>query len=298
MGEDTPSVRRAETTETFGLLADETRVEILRALSDNADAGTTFSALFDAVSLSDTGNFNYHLGQLVGTFVRKVGERYELTDAGERVVGAILAGSFDAEASFGPIPLDWDCLQCGGRFELRFADSDAHLRCGSCGSGLVVSIPPGAVESIPADDLPAAVVQWYRARLQRARSGFCHRCAGRTDRRLVSGVDPDADDPAPSEVQFECRRCGAETAVSGAALVTYHPVVEGFFREHGLATDRYHPTQLWKEIESSVETVETDPLTVEVAFRTEDEAVTARIGADGIVRDVERERNGNESPAG
>jgi DNA-binding transcriptional ArsR family regulator len=106
MAEDTPSVHRAETTETFGLLADETRIEILRSLSDAPDGGRTFSELFDAVSLSDTGNFNYHFGQLVGTFVRKTGERYELTGAGERVVGAILAGSFDAEASFGPIPLD------------------------------------------------------------------------------------------------------------------------------------------------------------------------------------------------
>jgi transcription elongation factor Elf1 len=295
MAEDTPSVHRAEPTETFGLLADETRIEILHALSDTPGAGSTFSELFDAVSLSDTGNFNYHLGQLVGTFVRKAGERYELTDAGERVVGAMLAGSFDAEASFGPVPLDWDCLQCGGQFQLRFEDSDAHLRCESCGSGLTVSIPPGAVGSVPADDLPTAVVQWYRARIQRARSGFCHRCSGRTNRRLVSGVDPDADDPTPSEVRFECRHCGTETAVSGAALVTYHPIVEGFFREHGLATDRYHPTQLWTEIESSVETVQKDPLAVEVAFRTDGELVTARVGADGVVRDVERERAGDAS---
>lgn len=297
MTEDTPSVRRADPTETFGLLADETRIEILNALSDGADGGTTFSELFDAVSLSDTGNFNYHLGQLVGTFVRKTGEQYELTDAGERVVGAILAGSFDAEASFGPIPLDWDCLQCGGGFELRFEDSEAHLRCESCGGGLAISIPPGTIGSISAADLPAVVVQWYRARVQRARSGFCRVCAGRTDRRLVSGVDPDADDPTPSKVRFECRRCGAETTVSGATLATYHPIVEGFFREHGLATDRYHPSQLWTEIDSSVETVQKDPVAVEVAFRTEGDGVTARIDADGVVREVEREKVGDESPA-
>lgn len=288
MEEKTPSIRRQSAAEVFGRLADETRVEALRALADPPDERKSFSELFDAVSMTDTGNFNYHLSRLVGSFVAKTDEEYELTYAGRMVVGAILAGTYDAEATVPPIPLDWDCLQCGGAFTLGYEDGYARLQCQTCDSGAVIPIPPGALDSVAVDELPTAVMQWYRARVQRIRSGFCSVCTGRTERRLTDGVDPEADDPSPSTVRFECRRCGTVTTLSGATLVTYHPIVEGFFREHGMATDRRHPTQLWNSIESRVQTVCDDPLTVEITFGTDSESVSARIESDGRVRNVER----------
>jgi DNA-binding transcriptional ArsR family regulator len=286
-----PNIQREPPSKTFGLLADETRVEILRALSDGPPEGQTFSALFESVSQDDSGNFNYHLSELVGSFVAKTDGHYQLTYAGRMVVGAMLAGTYDAETSIAPLHLDWECLQCGGAFSLGYEDGYADLRCQDCDEGATISIPPGALESVPREELPAAVARWYRARMQRIRSGFCQVCAGPTERRLIEGVDPDAADPSPSKVSVECRRCGAETKLSGATLVTYHPVVEGFFREHGMATRRRHPSQLWRTIESSVETVSTAPLVVEVTFCVDDESITARIGHDGSVQDIQRERS-------
>jgi len=73
-----------ETAATFGLLGDETRVRIVRALADAAD-GLRFSELQSRVGVRDPGRFNYHLEKLRGRLVEKSGETYVLTPAGADV---------------------------------------------------------------------------------------------------------------------------------------------------------------------------------------------------------------------
>lgn len=283
-----PTVDRQPAVSMFSSLANETRLTILDVLAD-ASSGLSFSQLYDAVPIDDTGNFNYHLTQLTGSFVRKQDGIYKLTPAGTEMVGALVAGTFDADLSINPIPTDWECLQCDGHFTVRCVDKRAHLRCDTCGSGSTFSVPPNAVESISKEDLPTTLIQWYRTQMQHLRSGFCHRCSSQTDRRLVEGVDPDADTPTPSVVRFDCRCCGASASMSGATLVTFHPVVEGFFRQHGLETNRQHPTQVWRALDSSaVQTVSENPLEVEVHFSMGEETVSAVITATGCVEDVRR----------
>lgn len=287
---DTPSIKRQPAADTFKLLADETRISILRALS-NSQEGQPFSELFDAVPSEDTGNFNYHLSQLTGSFVKKSKDAYELTHAGRMVVGAIFAGTYDAEVSIEPIYMDWDCLQCNGNFVIECTGTRVHIRCDSCGSGSSISIPPGALESISRDELPLILIQWYRAQIQCIQAGFCRVCTGQTESWLMEGVDPDAEDPTPSKVCFECRRCGAYTSVSGATLATFHPLIEGFFREHGVETNLQHPTQMWRELErSSVQTVSREPLEIEIVFSINDEVASAIITSDGSIEDVRRDR--------
>lgn len=287
---DTPSIERRSAADTFKLLANETRISILRALSDSRE-GQPFSELFDSVPSEDTGNFNYHLNRLMGSFVKKTVDVYELTHAGRMAVGAIFASTYTADVSIEPLPMDWECLQCDGTFVIEGTGTRAHIRCDSCGSGSSISIPPGALQSISRDELSTVLIEWYRAQLQCIRAGFCRVCTGQTDRRLVEGVDPDADDPTPSKVRFECQQCGACASISGATLATFHPVIEGFFREHGIDTTLQHPTQMWRELERSrVQTVSRDPLAVEVVFSIDDEIVSARINAHGTVENVRRDR--------
>lgn len=73
------------TTEGFEMLGSNTRLAILLALwqaqdpspppSEQSDPDVSFSALRERVGIRDSGQFNYHLDKLVGTFV-------EQTDAG------------------------------------------------------------------------------------------------------------------------------------------------------------------------------------------------------------------------
>ncbi|ELZ85008.1 hypothetical protein C453_10520 [Haloferax elongans ATCC BAA-1513] len=283
-----PTVDRQSAVSTFSSLANETRLTILDVLAD-APVGLSFSQLYEAVPIDDTGNFNYHLTQLTGSFVQKHDGVYKITPTGTAILGALVAGTFDADLSIEPIPTNWECLQCGGDFTVRCVDTRAHLRCDTCESGSTISVPPSAVDSTSKENLPTTLIQWYRSRIQQLRAGFCHRCSSQTDRRLVEGVDPEADAPTPSVVRFDCRRCGASATVSGATLVTFHPVVEGFFREYGLETHNQHPTQVWRALDSSeVRTTSENPLEVEVQFSMDEETVSAVITAAGCVEDVRR----------
>jgi hypothetical protein len=67
----------------FAALADDLRIEILRALWCADDHEATFSELRAAVGNPDSGQFNYHLGQLTEQFVTKTHEGYRLTLAAD-----------------------------------------------------------------------------------------------------------------------------------------------------------------------------------------------------------------------
>jgi hypothetical protein len=77
----------AHPTDALSVLADETRLAILRALAD-ADDPLPFSRLRERAGVSDSGRFSYHLRQLCEYFVRDTDEGYELGHAGARVIDA------------------------------------------------------------------------------------------------------------------------------------------------------------------------------------------------------------------
>lgn len=89
------SVANPEIQASIGsLLADETRIQILRELyavrvSDQDSSGLSFSTLRRRVGVSDSGRFNYHLKELSGQLVRKVDGEYSLTPVAERLVRAL-----------------------------------------------------------------------------------------------------------------------------------------------------------------------------------------------------------------
>ncbi|ADJ16460.1 winged helix-turn-helix domain-containing protein [Halalkalicoccus jeotgali] len=75
-------VQQVEPEEAFAALADETRLGILQTLWKSDTQTMTFSELRRAVGIRDPGQFNYHLGKLVGQFVTKVDGKYRLTQGG------------------------------------------------------------------------------------------------------------------------------------------------------------------------------------------------------------------------
>jgi len=83
----------AATEDAFQALASDVRLAVLVHLL-RADHAPTFSELQSAAGSDSSAGFAYHLRQLDGRFVRKVGEGYELTAAGRRAAEAVLAGTF------------------------------------------------------------------------------------------------------------------------------------------------------------------------------------------------------------
>ena len=63
--------------EGFSLLGHGTRIGIIRALWRAGNDAVSFSELRERADVTDSGQFNYHLGELVGTFLRREGEGYD-----------------------------------------------------------------------------------------------------------------------------------------------------------------------------------------------------------------------------
>lgn len=278
-------IDRHDPADAFAALASETRVDVLRALADHPDDTVGFADLFERVDVPDSGNFSYHLGKLRGTFVEKTAAGYELTHAGRQVVGAIHAGRYTADGAVGPVSVDWDCLRCGGDLAVAYEDGRVEMTCVECNEGAAVAMPPGAVAQFDRGELPAAAAAWYHQRVRRLLDGFCADCGGRLDGELVG---PPSEN-GPSVGVFECGHCGRAASVSGATIATFHPVTEGFLHEHGFDTTVQHPSQVWAELDESTVTVRTDdPLSLEVRFAHDGEAVSVTLGSDATVEAVDR----------
>lgn len=89
-------MHEGEPSDALTVLADETRIAILRALAD-AEGALAFSELRRRAGVDDAGRFNYHLTKLREYFVREVDGGYALRHAGSRIVAA--AEDVDPEAA-------------------------------------------------------------------------------------------------------------------------------------------------------------------------------------------------------
>lgn len=149
---DTNIVEAVDPKAAFSVLADGSRIEILRALWKADGQEATFSELRAAVGMDDSGKFNYHLGKLTDQFVHKTAEGYELRSVGRNVVGSLLSGAYTMEArtdrTRGPVSALWggpdvSLPRRAGAYRLRglFARNEA-------------SSPAGNVRGVPDREIP------------------------------------------------------------------------------------------------------------------------------------------------
>lgn len=284
-----PTAKRCPPEDVFGMLANDTRVSILRELGDPPGRSMTFSTLFEASEIDDSGNFSYHLNELMGTFVHEKSDGYQLTQAGEQVFGAIQSGTYNAEATVPPTPIGETCQLCSSHLVFKYIDESVHVYCSGCENGRIFPFPPGLISDYDVEELPAVSARWYRTQVQRITDGFCLVCAGPVEGELVEAVRSDETSPQPSMVAFECKKCGKRSRLSTATIATFHPVIEGFLFEHGFDTRTGPHSAVWEALDRTAETVTSqDSPTVEVTFEHADELVTAVVNSEATVVSVER----------
>ncbi|ACV46481.1 conserved hypothetical protein [Halomicrobium mukohataei DSM 12286] len=234
-------VETADPETVFGALSDGTRVDILLALWDADGRSATFSDLREEVGMADSGQFNYHLDKLRDRFVRQTDDGYTLTLAGEQIVGAIQVGAYTMEGSIEPIPLAEPCRACGGERTLYYEDETVRIECGDCPSTSTSGVPPGVFADHERSEIPAVASRYFRTILAHVGEGFCWHCEGPITATVVPAAETRAardDLPTTFEelpmARYDCGRCGSEiTSDLGGALLN-HPVVGGFFYEHGI----------------------------------------------------------------
>ncbi|UVE50707.1 winged helix-turn-helix domain-containing protein [Haloferax larsenii] len=291
MSNDSSSAVESNAESAFSLLADETRLAIVRALANATDTPLTFSELRERVGTIDSGRFNYHLGKLTGRFVEKTDDGYELRLAGQLVFGAILAGSYSRGDDVGPIPLDPPCPMCGGDIEATYADERITVQCTECDKPLVdVGIPPGVFEGYDIEELPAVADRYTRTLFSQARAGFCITCRGTFEGRLVRSGDDSRNDVIFDDVHaaYSCDRCNDELVTGVGMVYLDHPAVVSFYYDHDIDLSQPHLWgTAWRTM-PDIETVSDDPLRAEVTFEVDDDTLTLRIDEDLNVLDVAR----------
>lgn len=274
--------------DAFALLGNELRIAVLHALK-RADGPLRFAELRERVGVRDSGQFNYHLGKLTGHFVRKVeaadgGAGYELTLAGEQVVGAILAGTYTASPAIEPIVLDEPCPRCGGDIVAEYADELVHMACSACDDWHnEFPFPPSMVDALDREALPLAFDRWIRTTLARVVDGFCPTCTG----RLAGGLVARPDHPYGVAAVYRCPQCGDEHRIGVVGPLLFHPAFVAFTYAHGLDV-RAHPTwRLPGLIDQRVTVLDRDPLSVEVVSELDGDRLVVQVDEDLAVEVVE-----------
>jgi len=228
-----------ELGEAFGLVDDETRLEILWGLwEERIDTDpqemepVSFSELRGRVGVEDSGRFNYHLDQLVPRFVEQGEDGYTLTYAGTKVIGAAVSGVYttaapSVEFTGGRCPEPG----CEGQMEGSYDSGSVTFGCGTCDSRYTLSAPPILAGAHGADENPDVIRAFALTVIQKTARGFCHLCSGPLESsvRGPSGAENDH-----IFIEHECQECGAVSNTSALLQVFDHPAVVSAMYDAGV----------------------------------------------------------------
>jgi len=269
----------------FAVLSHPRRLQILEALGERLreapeEPAVGFSDLRRRIDMADSGNFNYHLDQLVGRFVRKTDEGYQLTAAGLKVVAAAISGVYEAGEPLGPTPIGDDCPVCGDELTASY---DGGLVTVSCPDGHEFrnALPRGSVDERDLEGVLELLTLTTHQDMELASEGICPVCHA----QLLWSGEPSLDDEFP-HFSTQCSRCGAQLDVPIVAPLLAEPAVVAFYHEHGIDARR---RPLWApEFYNGVDVdVRSDPIRIDVAVTVDGEMLTGTLDGTLTVRDVE-----------
>lgn len=260
----------ADSSEPFELLANETRLGIIRelgaAMAGQEHTPQAFSELQAAVGVEDNGKFSYHLRKLVGRFVEKTDEGYRLLPAGIGVFQAIIAGTYHVGLEIPPRPEEDPCGTCGEPTSVWYEDGRFHTACLDCEDGSRdYPLPPGTFDH----DDPTAMADAASKRIKRdLRSflrGVCPYCSGTVEGTLHDSPPPGMGERWQAFAVFSCERCYWFLKSSLGAAHREHPAVVSFFYERGLDIQDVRPWN--KPFDYEIRRVSEAPLAFSVTFR-------------------------------
>lgn len=159
--------------EAFALLGHEIRLDILLALVEDWAAAHTepksYAELMDAVSLEDSGKFNYHLDQLRGVYVRETDGGYVPTAVYRQILAHRPTEQLELEA----VSVDCDCPNCGASATLGYERGFVTVTCPDCDdwSGFTYPFAKNGVESHGTDELLDRVRERVRHDVDLLRAG-------------------------------------------------------------------------------------------------------------------------------
>jgi hypothetical protein len=320
MGTDEPSESGLSPDEAFAILADETRLGILRTLSA-AGEPLSFSTLFERSEYDDSANFSYHLGKLEEHFVRRTDSGYALQQAGRRVVEAVIAGTVTESPVVERAPTDVPCPICSAPIEVSYRQERVEMYCSEC-PGLLrheneeepvadeadmfghlgnMSLPPAGVHGRSPTELLHSAEAWKHLDVMADSAGFCSRCSGVIEHSVTVCEAHDGTDGICEQcdrryaVLFEvaCATCHYEKHGIAPAGLLGRTELLAFLTEHGgnpLIPETFEvaPGAVANYDE---EVLSLEPFRAAFTFTIGDDALTLTIDDTVSVVDVTRDRD-------
>lgn len=316
-----------EGVEAFEVVGHEIRLAIIEALAERRreawlPKGLGFADLCDAVGVDDTGKFNYHLGELRGTYVEERDGEYVLTNAGFEIAGALRAATFGATDDLSRRErVDQTCHACDDALEAVYEDGYLRLACQTHGPVLATTLPPAAVRGRDVEAVVDLARERSTEKVSRVQAGGCPHCWGRAEftapaspsreylafhwlddvdgeapPESTEGLDePGADDSGgPLEqvvAEAACDDCGLRFWIPVSVVVADHPAVVAYYHEHGIQGDALDLPHVDGK---NGTVVETDPVRIDVDVYVSgaDEALVVTVDGTASVVDTRRETAG------
>lgn len=309
--------------EAFGLLGNETRVQILQELGE-ADEPLSFTELRDRLGIRQGGQFNYHLEKVVGHFVGKTDDGYALRQPGRRVVEAVLSGTVTDDPELEYTEIDEDCWLCGAPIGISFQQERLDLYCSACEGTYdepgnrwpsplptrdrdvradvdfhgTLFLPSAGVQDRTPEEAYRAALTWEMLDNLAVSSGICPRCSADVD-RTVEVCEAHEDGPGLCEacgnlyavhLHVGCENCVYRS--QGAFVHTLYGKREmlSFLVTNGaspLAPDSdIHPFRVISWYDEEVHSV--DPFEGRFTFTVDGETLTLTIDDEFTVVDATR----------
>jgi DNA-binding transcriptional ArsR family regulator len=291
--------------DVFQLLADETRLDVLRAVAaaqhQNRRTGVadlSFSELYERVDVDSTSKLSYHLGELTGVFLRKHGGSYAFTHAGEQLVRFVLAENYQSPPAVGPVETEGCCLFCEAtRLHAAVEDQYFTVRCSDCSEVVYAyRVTPAQLRPRTEEEVIDAVIREQAGDLLKARDGLCPDCAGSLQTAVTStAAESDRDDvPQLLGTISECRQCRRSIGLPLTHRTALHPESIAFHWEHGvdiLGTAVWEFNRRLNEDLWTAERVDTDRAEYRVELRCGDDTVRLSLDETATVTRTERVRH-------
>jgi DNA-directed RNA polymerase subunit M/transcription elongation factor TFIIS len=267
---------------TFSLVANDIRLDILQTLWDSytddpepEPEPVQFSTLKDRVGIRDSGQFHYHLDELVPQFVTHHEEGYTLTYAGARIIGATVSGIYtDTDVTIETRAID-DCSNCGGTLGLRYKQGHAVVDCDGCDATRIMSAPPILVGAHDVEENPELLGTFTMTQLQQTMRGFCYLCSGPVEGSVAeSSLDNESGADENVKVVYECTECGAPFYTAATTAVLDHPAVVSLLHDAGIDYREIPSWTISNTLNAKERIRDTDPAQVEVTVGIDDDELT------------------------
>lgn len=306
-------------TDAFKLLGNETRLAILLALWESWDPhaehnAVSFSELRDSVGVRQGAQFNYHLDKLVGRFVRKTTEGYELTSSARKLVQGIIAGTGIDQSTLNPTEVDVACSYCGAPTAITYENAYVYQVCTECSGenipgdehpdGLLVgwTFEPTGLSNRTAEEVFTASTIKTFGRIVMRFEGICPDCSAPVEWSLdicedhepsANGRCPNCEGSHKITARETCTVCKSRGFGNPGIKLLFHPAVVSFFYRHGIEVgftghtgfkDVIRTMHLAEEFEEEV--VSTDPLRIQVTVSRDSDELHLLLDRDMNVLEV------------